>query len=148
MIVAAGSAWLDYRRTGAHVGLPGRACRAGVTHLGFYAGDAIQPLIAAIKEHHPAVAFTRRESARRRAAGQSGLADLIEKLLDAHATADGDSCAVVLLSGPGDPGTIDLGHPVINDITTADGQPRAWTLGQRYTRLDILRSGVTRTSQL
>ena len=54
----------------------------------------------------------------------------------------------MLLSGPVNPDTTDLGHPVVNDITTANGRPQAWTLGQRYTRLDILRSGVTRTSQL
>jgi len=44
--------------------------------------------------------------------------------------------------------TIRLQAPITNDTVTSAGKPWGWTLNQRYTSLDRLTSGVTRTSQL
>jgi hypothetical protein len=44
--------------------------------------------------------------------------------------------------------TVHLQTPIANDTVTESGKPWGWTLSQRYTRLDKLTSGVTRTSQL
>jgi hypothetical protein len=41
-----------------------------------------------------------------------------------------------------------LKAPVVNDTVAESGKPWRWTLSQRYTSLDKLTSGVTRTSEL
>jgi hypothetical protein len=55
---------------------------------------------------------------------------------------------VIVLTKATDPETRTLAAPIINDTTAKGGKPWAWTLGQRYTSLTKLTSGVTRTSQL
>jgi hypothetical protein len=77
------------------------------------------------------------------------LADLVERQLNDGPRTEGNAHGVVLLSGPDDEDTIDLERVIVNDTKTASGRPWAWTLSQRYTRLDRLRSkDVTRTSDL
>jgi hypothetical protein len=149
VIVAARSAWPEYQAISAYVCQPDRAFRQGLTHFGFYAGAAIQPLVARIRAHHTSVPFTRDEVASRRAAGDVELADLVERQLNDGPRTEGNAHGVVLLSGPDDEDTIDLERVIVNDTKTASGRPWAWTLSQRYTRLDRLRSkDVTRTSDL
>ena len=60
----------------------------------------------------------------------------------------GKSYNVILLRGPADPHTVRLANPVLNDTVTEAVRKWAWTLGQRYTSIDWLKSGVTLTSQL
>ena len=148
VIVAARRAWPEYQHTGAYICQPGRAFRDGLTHLGFYADSAIQPMIASIRAHYSSVSFTIEEAARRRAEGQAEVADLIEDLLGQGTRAADEPYGVLLLSGPDSPGTVHLSHPVINDILTENGRAWGWTLSQRYTSLSRLQSGVTKTSEL
>jgi len=148
VVVAARSAWPEYQETSAYVCQPDRSFREGLAHLGFYAEGAIQPLVPRIRRHLPSVPFTREEAGARRAAGQEEIGELIDRLLDDGSRNEGSSYGVLLLSGPGDEETVVLSAPVQNDTVTGTGRNWAWTLGQRYTRLDRLKSGVTATSQL
>jgi len=133
VVVAARAAWPEYQRTGAYVGQPDRAFRAGLTHLGFYAEGVIQPLVAQIRQHLLSVPFTRGEAKARRAAGETDVGDLIERLLDDGSRTEGEPYCILLLTGADDPGTVVLPHTVQNDTVTASGRNWAWTLGQRYT---------------
>ena len=148
VIVAARAAWPEYQRISAYIGQPDRVFRAGLTHFGFYADGAIQPLVPRIREHLPSVAFTRVEAVARRSAGDREIGDLIDRLLDEGGRIEGELYCIVLLTSPDDPSTIVLSQPVQNDTKTATGRNWAWTLGQRYTRVDRLRSGVKVTSEL
>jgi len=129
---------------------PDRSFRVGVvTHFGFYAEGAIQPLVPRIRKYLPSVPFTRVEADTRRAAGEQEVGDLIDRRLDDGPRTEGSLYGVLLLSGPDDPATVRLAHAVQNDTTTrATGRNWAWTIGQRYTRLDRLRSGAKVTSEL
>jgi hypothetical protein len=148
VIVAARAAWPEYQKLSAYVCQPNRTFRDGLRHFGFYADGAIQPLIPRIRTHYPVVPFTDEEADRRRDLGDNDLADLIDHLLGAGARTKRDAYGVVLLTRPHDTDTVQLGQPIENDTRTASGRPMAWTRSQRYTRLDRLRSGVTRTSEL
>ena len=148
VIVAARLAWPEYQATSAYVCQPDRAFREGLTHLGFYAEGAIQPLVPTIREHIPSVLFTRAEATAQRAKGNTELGDLVDALLDNGSRTEGESFAVLLLSGPTDPGTVTLPDTIKNDTLSASGRRWAWTLGQRYTSLDRLRSGASFTSQI
>jgi hypothetical protein len=51
VVVAARVAWPEYQRFAAYVCQPNRSFRVGLTHLGFYAHGAIQPLVPRIRDH-------------------------------------------------------------------------------------------------
>jgi len=148
VVVAARAAWPEYQRLAAYICQPNRSFRAGLKYLGFYAEGAIQPLIPRIRRHCTAVLFTREEAGALRARGDAELAALIDGVLDREERTDGEAYDVLLLTGPDEPGTIRLQVPIANDKVTESGKPWGWTLSQRYTRLDKLGSGITRTSQL
>ncbi len=148
VVVAARVAWPEYQRFAAYVCQPNRSFRVGLTHLGFYAHGAIQPLVPRIRDHLVAVHLTGEEANRRRNAGGATVADLIEELLADGSRSEGLFYDVLLLSGPDEPDTVCLDHLVVNDTVAASGRRWAWTLQHRYTQLSRLGSGVTRTSQL
>ena len=148
VIVAARSAWPEYQQTGAYVCQPNRSFREGLTNLGFYAEGAIQKLVPGIRKQLPSVLFTSAEAASRRAQGDHEVADLIDSLLSNGTRTDGDSYGILLLTGPSESGTVVLPQLIKNDTVTATGRTWAWTLGQRYTRLERLTSGLQFTSQL
>jgi hypothetical protein len=148
VIVAARQAWPEYQRFAAYICQPNRAFRDGLTHFGFYAGGAIQPLVPRIQKHYVAVPFTREESQHFRSTGENRTADLVDQLLDDGLRTLGEYYDVLLLSSKDDAETIQLELPIVNDTVTVAGRPWGWTLSQRYTSLDKLRSGVTRTSEL
>jgi hypothetical protein len=50
--------------------------------------------------------------------------------------------------GPADAETVLLDHPILNDTKAASGRTWAWTLSQRYTSIERLRSGARFTSEL
>ena len=148
VIVAARAAWPFYHQTAAYVCQPNRAFREGLTHLGFYADGAVQPLVARIIRHFPTVTFGAEEAIRLRDRGEVELADLVERALQIGAHVEGEAYGVFLLSAADAPDTVRLAAPIVNDTVTATGKTWAWTLGQRYTSLDRLRSGTTVTSGL
>lgn len=140
VVVAARVAWPEYQRFSAYICQPDRSFRDGLSHLGFYAQQAIQPSIAKIRAHHPNVMFTVEEAEARRAGGDEATAALIETLLAEGLRTEGEAYGVLHLSGVDDAETVTLKAPVANDTTTiTTGKPWAWTFGQRYTRLDSLR---------
>ncbi len=147
VVVAARAAWPEYQEHGAYVCQPDRTFRDGLTHFGFYANGAIQPLVPQIRQHYSSVPFSRLEATVRRAAGDDELANVIERFLDAGLRLAGDAQGVVILSPADDPKTEKLDAPVANDTVTAAGRPWAWTLGQRYTRLKALKNAAV-TSDL
>ncbi len=148
VIVAARAAWPEYLQRGVYVCQPNRSFKSGLTHLGFYAEGAIQPLIAALHRHVVAVPFTPSEAAERRAAADDDVADVIDVLLADGSRTEDELYDILLVSGPEAPETVRLDHAIANDTVAASGRPWAWTLGQRYTRLQALRSGARSTSQL
>lgn len=101
VIVAARSAWPFYLDTGAYVCQPNRAFREGLTHLGFYADSAIQPLVPRIRQHRQAVIFSEAEADALRDAGEEELARLIEWSLDNGTQLEGEASGVFLLSPSG-----------------------------------------------
>lgn len=147
VVVAARAAWPEYQRISAYVCQPDRSFREGLTHLGFYTDGAVQPVIARIRHQYPSVLFTTAEAKARRGAGDVELADLIKELLKAKARSNGEAYGVFLLSPCADPDSERLDAPIRNDTKAASGKPWAWTLGQRYTQLDRLRTART-TSEL
>jgi hypothetical protein len=148
VVVAARKAWPEYATTRAYVCQPNRAFREGLTHLAFYADGQVQPLVPRILRHEVAVPFSEEEATRRQASGDDPLATVIRNLLHQGSRVEGEAYDVLLLSTPDDDATVRLDRPIVNDTVTSAGKPWAWTLGQRYTQLDRIRSGVSRTSQL
>lgn len=157
VIVAARVAWPEYNDYSAYICGRDRSFRPGLTHLGFYAEGKIQPCIARIHGWYPTVEFSREEAGRQRVAGNSDLADLIDRIIYAqeHREAaypprdEGESYGFMLLSGPDDGETVKLARPIMNDATNAEGKNIAWTQYQRYASLKTLRKpGITQTSQL
>jgi hypothetical protein len=148
VVVAARAAWPEYQRLAAYVCQPSRSFKAGLRYFGFYAEGVIQPLIPLILERQVAVPFTHAEAAARRASGGMLIASLIETLLAEESRTEGQAYDVLLLTPGDDPRTTRLQAPITNDTVTSSGKPWGWTLSQRYTSLDKLTSGATRTSQL
>lgn len=150
VVVAAGKAWRAYQAGAAYVCPPDRAFRVGLGYLAFYANGAIQPLIPRILSRHPEVLFTAERAIELREAGQTGLATAIEAFLDLPQERDREDrpWQVFLLTGVEDERTIRLTAPIENTTTTTAGRRWGWTLSQRYTRLDAVRSGVRTTTEL
>ena len=148
VIVAARSAWPFYKETAAYVCQPNRAFRDGLTHLGFYSDGAVQPLVPRIIRHIPTMSFTMEEAERRAGDGEATVAESIETALKNGTRVEGEAYVVFLLSDAEAADTVKLASPIVNDTKTASGKTWAWTLGQRYTSLERLTSGVTVTSGL
>lgn len=151
VVVAARSAWGDYLEHHAYVCQPDRAFREGIGYFGFYFQGAIQATVPRIIAHYPSVPFSRDEAARLRTTSNphdTAVADLVEALLDQGDRLPGETYGVMLLTGPEHQETVRLPATIRNDTTTATGKPWGWTLGQRYTRVERLTSGVAWTSQL
>ena len=147
VIVAARRAWGEYLTYGAYICRPDRSFQRGLTHFGFYSQGQIMDTVARIHDWQPSVMFTR-ENSDLLDTDRPALAQLITAVLDDGARDEGDAHAVMLLSRPDDPDTVRLTAPIVNDTVTAAGKPWGWTLGQRYTQIERLQDGVTRTSQL
>lgn len=143
VVLAARAAWPEYQNRAAYVCQADRSFKADLTHMAFYAERCVQPLVPRIQGHHAAVTFTRDEALARRTAGQKRVADLIDALILDGTRDDGAAYDVWLLSGPDAEDTVHLAGPIPNDITTESGRPWAYTLGQRYARLDRLQTAAT-----
>lgn len=148
VVVAARAAWQDYLTYSAYVCQPDRAFRPGLTHFGFYYKTAIQPVVPRILGHFPSVLFTRENADVLRTAGDGEVADLVVRLLDDESRTEGAAYGVFLLSSADSPETERLPQAILNDTKTDSGRAWAWTLGQRYTSIERLKSGATVTSQL
>ena len=148
VVVAARTAWGEYRKYAAYICQPDRTFRSGLTHFGFYAQGQIKPVIAKIDSYLPSVVFSHESAAVLRARGDVRRADLIETMLALDLRDEGASYGLMLLSPEDSDETVHLASPIVNDTVASTGRGWAWTLGQRYTRLSRLTSGVTKTSEL
>lgn len=147
VVVAARNAWDEYLSYSAYVCQPRRSFQSGVSHFGFYHRGHIMDRVAQIRRWLPSVTFSYEEAARLVDKGEGEVAELITTMLDAGERTAGEPYGVMLLTSPDSSDTTTLAAPIVNDTLTAKGKPWAWTLGQRYTRLDLLTS-ATHTSDL
>lgn len=148
VVVAARAAWGDYLKYDAYVCQPNRTFRPDATHFGFYYRGQIMDRVPRIRAWIPSVTMSPESADEAEKAGRADLAGLMRRLLHDRAREEDKAYGVMLLSPADDPDTVHLAQPIKNDTVTETGKAWAWTLGQRYTKLDRLRSGVTRTSQL
>lgn len=148
VVVAAKVAWGEYLKYAAYVCQPDRSFREGLTHFGFYFKAHIQKTVPKIIDWTPNVVFTEAAAGRHAAAGREVLATVIRRMLADGVRSEGGTHGVMLLTPQEDDQTVHLTAPITNDTKTESGKTWAWTLGQRYTSVERLQSGATRTSQL
>jgi hypothetical protein len=148
VVVAAKSAWGEYLKYAAHVCQPDRSFRDGLTHFGFYYQGQIQATVPRILSWTPNIVFSHEAAARCIASGSTTLGSLITQVLVDGVRSEGAAHGVMLLSPHSGVDTVQLAGPIENDTKTESGKGWAWTLSQRYTRLERLQSGVARTSEL
>ena len=113
----------------------------GLKRMAFYTGGEIQPEVPEILASRDPVIFSAHEAERYRASDDQTdqmIARLIDELLADSPRTPGDPYQVFLLSRPEDARTLVLPHPIRNTTRDKKGKPWAWTLGQRYTRSDVL----------
>ncbi|MFD7877726.1 hypothetical protein ACFV5G_27115 [Streptomyces sp. NPDC059766] len=148
VIVPARFAWPEYQRFDAYICQPHRAFH-NVSYCGFYTLNAIQPVVANIRSYHPDVLMTHENAQRLRDMGHHALGDLVSLVLNSGDRDEGKSNGIMLLSGPDDPDTVHLPHPITNDtVKEQTGRRIAWTQNHRYATLAQLASGISLTSQL
>ena len=117
---------------------PDRSFRPALTHMGFYAHGAIQPTVAKILDQRPAsITFDSGtvETLRSGSPIDNRIADAIDASLTGGTRSEGQPFRVFVLSRSSEEGSVALGGPITNTTKAASGRTRAWTMGQRYTRL-------------
>ncbi len=151
VVVAARAAYPEYERHSAYVCQTGRTFRMGLKRMAFYTGGEIQPEVPEILASRDPVIFSAHEAERYRASDDQTdqmIARLIDELLADSPRTPGDPYQVFLLSRPEDARTLVLPHPIRNTTRDKKGKPWAWTLGQRYTRSDVLERAPMTTDEL
>jgi len=151
VVVAARVAWPEYQRYSAYVCQPNRSFKEGIRRIAFYAGGEIQPNVPQILNRRDNVTMTRHSVAELRVSADpvdAAVADVIDRLLIDGVRQDDSVNQIFLLSELNDDRTMKLRGPIKNTNRDRNGQPWAWTLGQRYTRADILATGPETTSEL
>jgi hypothetical protein len=152
VVVAARLAWGEYNQLGVYVCQPDRSFRAGLTHMGFYAQGAIQPKVAVILDQRREPVTFDAETATALRNGRlidERIADAIEASTEGGMRTAGQPYRVFVLSRGPEEGTIELAGPIVNTTKAASGRTFAWTMGQRYTRLAVLKKpGVLTTADL
>jgi hypothetical protein len=141
----------QYLELSAYVCQPGRSFRAGITYMGFYTDRMIKPAIARIRYREDQVRFTQAEAAARRTGPETSqlVASVIAASLRTGAFREGTFGQVFLLSPTGDPETIHLTRPILNNTVSRSGKTCAWTQNQRYLHLSaLLAPGNNVTSDL
>ena len=136
-VLAAARGWPLYRRCSGFLLRPGRSLRQ-VGQVAFYCGGRVQPLVATVLGRREDVVV---DAASLAAAEQQDppLAAVLRTVLDDGGWPE-ERADVLLLSGPDDPATLDVG-------AVEHGRAQAWARTQRYVRLGDLRA-ATRTDDL
>lgn len=152
VVVAARFAWDEYKDHGVYICQPDRSFRPGLTHMGFYAHGAIQPLIAKIRDQRPQPFTFDDDTVKELQAGdaiEQRIASAIEVSLAGGTRSAGQPYRVFVLSHSDDNETVTLTAAITNTTKAASGRAFAWTMGQRYTRLSALtKPGITTTTEL
>jgi hypothetical protein len=135
-VVAGAGAWPFYLATGAWVGQENR--RFGdATRLGFYSSRQVHGLAPLIRHVVASVPLTAEDAATRALSGDPVQRRVGEALAAAlYDGATSPRVCVVLLSPSDDPETVSL------DAVPHEGEA-AWTMFQRFTDLDRLRSATS-----
>lgn len=139
VIVAARSAWPEYKELHAYVCQPNRPFQQ-VTRLGFYSKGSIYPLVPKIIATHDEI-----EMVKNRYDGELGL--LVSRLLKEEKRPENGMFKVLMLSAPDSPDTLRLDRPIPNDKLSKTGKTTAFTMGQRYVASERLIQAKT-TSDL
>lgn len=140
VIVPARHAWPEYQQYHAYVCQADRKFRQ-TKRMAFYCHGEIQQRIPQIVEpYHPHIRFVHGEHKGR-------LGELIDVLLNDGVKKEGEIHGVFILSPTDAPETLNLEHPIKNDLTSIDGKPIAFTQNQRYVSSDRMKTAKT-TSQL
>jgi hypothetical protein len=151
VVVAARFAWGEYNNLGVYICQPNRTFRRGLTHMAFYALGAIQPTVARILNIPKPITFDTDTIAALREGGNSDqrIAAAIVASLEQGKRTEGQQYKVFVLSRDADEGSVMLDRPITNTTKAASGKTWAWTLSQRYTKLDALTApGITTTANL
>ena len=151
MVVAARDAYPEYERHSAYVCHTGRAFRKGLRRMAFYTSGEIQREVPEILEDRDPVVFSAQEAQRYRVSDDDTdrlIGRAIDEMLADGPRAPGESYQVFLLSGRDDKRTLVLPRPVRNTTRNRSEKLWAWTLGQRYTRSDVLKRAPTTTDEL
>lgn len=134
VVVAARDAYPEYQRYSAYICQEGRSFREGLQYLGFYTNHAIQREIPVILRRQDHFLIAQEHADELRASEDPidrSLAALVDRLV-----ADGDGRVgktkqVFLLTPHLDEQTRSLQQPIRHEGP-------AWTMGQRYARLELL----------
>src|SRR5260370_29458399 len=143
LVIPARHAWPLYKEAGIHAYI----CQAGrafqpVKYIAFYAANQINPLVPSILEQHDDVTFERGKNTGR-------LGDVVNQAIEMSERPywpyKWSVHKVFLLSAPDAAETVRLKQPIINNITSTNGQRIAFTQNQRYLSLDALRKAKQTT---
>jgi hypothetical protein len=141
LVIPAREAWDFYKRHHVYSCPSGRVFQPA-KYIAFYAGNKIHPLVPQIVDE-PADPVTLERNKY-----QGRLGDVVNEILDRFASdtlpagwdlKPGKHVKLFLLSAPNASETIDLGHPIINNLTSESGQRVAFTQNRRYVSLNSLK---------
>ena len=137
VVVPARHAWPEYLRCHAYICQPDRSFKT-VTHIAFYTGGEIKPVVPRIREVYEHVEFAS-------GAYSGSLGKLVDALLDDPASLKetGIAYKIMVLSPPEDRTTLTLDRPVTNDLRSKSGRLVAYTQNQRYVSWQQLRTANT-----
>jgi serine/threonine protein kinase len=149
LVIPARQAWEFYKQHHVYLCPSGRAFQP-VKYIAFYSGNEIRPLVPKILEEPPDPVIVERGKYHGR------LGEVVNEMLNRYEKGTlpagwdlrpGRHLKVFLLSAPEAADTIILSQPIINDLTSKNGQRIAFTQNRRYVPLEALRK-ATKTSEL
>ena len=133
VVVAARTAWPLYQQHSVYICQQGRTF-APVKYMAFYSEKEIKPVVAEIKSIYDNVFFDGNRE-------KDDLSTVINNILDSGYLESGSVAKLIVLSDKDNSDTIKLSNPISNDL------PYAFTMGQRYVELDVLRKS-NKTSEI
>jgi hypothetical protein len=149
LVIPARQAWEFYKQHHVYSCPSGRAFQP-VKYIAFYTGNEIRPLIPKILDERPDPVVVERGKYHGR------LGEVVNEMLDRYEKGTlptgwdlrpGRHLKVFLLSAPEAAETIKLAQPIINDLTSSNGQRIAFTQNRRYVSLEALQK-AKKTSEL
>ena len=141
LVVPARWAWPLYQAFGVYLCQPERSFRTA-RYLGFYADQAIQPVVPQIEQRFSNVSF---EVILSDAEADPWLKQTCQTLVEQSYFKLTSLNTMFRLTSPNDSRTLRLLQPIVNDWTDKRGRKVAFTMGQRYVRSTALRSARTTT---
>jgi hypothetical protein len=149
LVIPARQAWEFYKQHHVYSCPSGRAFQP-VKYIAFYTGNEIRPLVPKILDEPPDPVIVERG----KYPGRLGV--VVNEMLDRYEKGTlpagwdlgpGRHLKVVILSAPDAAETVKLAEPIINDLTSSNGQRIAFTQNRRYVSLEALRK-AKKTSEL